>query len=187
MNKIKYNDLVNDELKSGFITNYEFVGFDEDYYIIQSLLKKWEPKSVLEIGTCTGMGSRIIRHILPDAKIRTLDIDVCGHMCPHDVEKIVNDSMTFDYTKIYPIDCWFIDGHHIYENVYHETSEAIKSGAKLIIHHDSDLKDVYKAIIDSFKDRNATHLYDLYQVIEPTKIYSSTGENITRVSYAIKK
>ena len=60
MNKIKYNDLVNNELKLGFITNTEFIGFDEDYYVIQSLLKKWQPKSVFEIGTCTGNGTRII-------------------------------------------------------------------------------------------------------------------------------
>jgi hypothetical protein len=187
MNKIKYNDLVNEELNSVFLTNTEFIGFDEDYYVIQSLLNKWQPKSVFEIGTCTGNGSRIIRHILPSAKITTLDINVCGDLCPNDVEKIVNDSMTFDYSTKYPIDCWFIDGHHIYENAYHETNEAIKSGAKYIIYHDADIKEVYKAIMDSFDDNKASDLYDLYQVIEPTKIYSSSGDNLTRVAYAIKK
>lgn len=182
MIKVKYDDLVKET--SNLIKNNEFIGFDIDYYLIQVLLSKWKPSTVLEIGTCTGNGSRIIRNTLPDSKIYTMDINPnCGKMCPDNVERIISDSMIFNYRDIYPIECWFIDGEHSYKNVFYETKQAIKSKAKYIIYHDADIDDVYNGIINAIESNE----YELYQVINPPYIYSSTNKPITRIAYAIKK
>jgi hypothetical protein len=188
MKEIEYSSIVNDEKISRSLKNTEFKGFDEDYYVIQSLLFDWQPNHIFEIGTNTGNGCRIMNHASPNSKITTLDImPICGNMCPPDVIKICGDSMEYNFEQHYPIDCWFIDGNHVYENAYKETTEAIKSGAKYIIYHDGDIEGVYNGIVDSFKDNNQLDNYDLYQVINPTYNYSSTGKNVTRIVYAIKK
>jgi hypothetical protein len=96
-------------------------------------------------------------------------------------------SLIYNYTEHYPIDCWFIDGEHIYENAFIETERALESGAKYIIYHDADIKEVNQAILDSFEKNEKIDNYDLYQVINPTFVYSSSGENVTRIAYAIKK
>ena len=71
----------------------------------------------------------------------------CGQLCP-------DDELWF---------CWFIDGNHEYENVYKETTEAIKSDSKYIIYHDADLDKIEKGIMDSFKDNNKLKKYDIYK------------------------
>ena len=187
MKKVEYNEIVKEDLIQNAIINTEFIGFKEDYLVIHCLLSEWKPKKIFEIGTCTGAGCMIMHNASPESKIITLDIVKCGPMCPPIVEKIVCDSLIYDYSKHYPIDCWFIDGHHVYENAYKETSEAIKSSAKYIIYHDADIEGVYNGIMDSFKDSNTSDNYDLYQVVNPPHIYSSTGNNVTRIVYAIKK
>lgn len=187
MNKIEFDKIVTKELIGDAILNNEFIGFKEDYSVIHCLLKKWEPKSIFEIGTCTGMGCKVMENASPKSKIITLDINVCGGLCSEKIKKIVGDSMTFNYSDFYPIDCWFIDGNHVYENAYHETTEAIKANSKYIIYHDADIDEVYKGILDAFKDSGYYENYDLFQVINPPFIYSSSKKNTTRVAYAIKK
>jgi hypothetical protein len=186
MIKVDYTKIVKEDLIYGAQINNEFIGFKEDYLVIHCLISEWRPKSIFEIGTCTGMGCLVMKTSSPESKITTLDINQCGHLCPGDTEKIVGNSMTYDFSKHYPIDCWFIDGDHVYDNVYKETKEALKSEPRYIIYHDSDIPDVYDAIIDSFKDHGLNY-YDLYQVVNPPFVYSSSGKQITRVAYAVKK
>lgn len=186
--KQNYNEIVNGDKIANAIVNTEFIGFEHDYYIIHCLLAEWKPNHIFEIGTNTGNGCRIMHNASPNSKITTLDIrEKCGEYCPSIVTKICGDSMTFDFTPYYPIDCWFIDGEHEYPNSYKETKEALKSGAKYIIYHDADLKKVTDGFLDAFKDENELDNYDIYQVINPPFIYSSSRENVTRISYAIKK
>lgn len=188
MRKIEYNDIVTESKISNAKVNKEFIGFEQDYYVIHCLISDWKPSSIFEIGTNTGFGCVVMNNASPESKIKTLDIfPGMGNMCPEGVEKLVGDSMSYNFEGHYPIECWFIDGEHEYPNAYHETKEAIKSGAKYIIYHDADLKKVNDGIMDAFKDTNTTELYDIYQVVNPPFVYSSTGENVTRVAYAIKK
>lgn len=182
MQKIPYSQAVRPEHAHTLLTNTEFPGFDQDYYVIQCLLLEWRPQSVVEIGTSTGNGSRIIRHCLPDARITTVDIVECGHMCPPDVRRIVSDSMTFDFTTLYPVDCWFIDGEHSYRNVLKESGEVVRSGAPYAIFHDADIPEVAAAIEDAFAGTG----YGLFHVVGPGRVYSSTGTDVTRVAYAKK-
>lgn len=188
MKKINYKEIVTSEKMEGAVINDEFIGFPEDYSVIHCLLKEWNPKSIFEIGTNVGNGCRVMRASCPSAKIVSLDIvPGVGHYCPSDILKVVGDSLEYDYTQHYPIECWFIDGEHVYKNAYVETQKALEGGAKYIIYHDADLKGVYDGIMDSFRDNGKLEDYDLYQVINPPSIYSSTGENVTRIAYAIKK
>jgi predicted O-methyltransferase YrrM len=188
MKKIKYSEIVTSSKMEGAVINDEFIGFPEDYSVIHCLLKEWNPRSIFEIGTNVGNGCRVMRNSCPSAKIVSLDIrPEAGKFCPSDIEKVVGDSLVYDYQKHYPIDCWFIDGEHVYHNAFIETKKALESGAKYIIYHDADIPEVYDAILDSFRESGEIENYDIHQVIEPPFVYSSSGKNITRIAYAIKK
>lgn len=188
MERIDYNIIVSAETIADALPNREFIGFEQDYYVIHSLVKSWKPKSIFEIGTNTGFGCQVLKRASPESTIKTLDIlPDMGNLCPDDVEKIVGDSLTYDYTYNYPIDCWFIDGAHDYEHVYCETTEALKSGPNYIIYHDADLKPVADGLLQAFKDSGEYSSYELFFVVNPPFTYSSTGENVTRVAYAVKK
>jgi predicted O-methyltransferase YrrM len=187
MNKIDYNEIVSTEKMRDAFINHEFIGFVEDYSIIHCLLKEWKPNTIFEIGTNVGNGCMVIRAACPTSRIITLDIrEEAGNLCPSDVIKVTGNSLSYDYNKHYPIDCWFIDGEHTYHNVYTETSKALMSSPKYIIYHDVDIEEIYRGIEDSFKDNNMTHEYEIYHVINPPFVYSSSGKNVTRVAYAIK-
>jgi hypothetical protein len=187
MNKIDYNQIVSTEKMKGAYINNEFVGFPEDYSVIHCLLKEWNPSNIFEIGTNIGNGCKVIRASCPTARIITLDIrPSAGSLCPPDVIKINGDSLTYDYEKHYPIDCWFIDGEHTYHNVYTETAKALLSDPKYIIYHDSDIDEIYKGIEDSFRDNDKESKYILNQVINPPFLYSSSGKKVTRIAYATK-
>ena len=187
-----FSDIVNDELSFGAILNEEYVGFREDYLVLHCLLRKYKPTSFLEIGTNMGTGTKIIKNALGvDAKVYSLDLptelahislqhpinegkgDSVGHKCDLPYEQIRADSMNFDYASLGSIDGWFIDGEHDYVHPYHESLQAIKMKAKIIIFHDSDILEVGNAINDAFSKN--TKKYDLYRVTD------------TRIAYAISK
>lgn len=183
---VNYEEFFNSKNAQNRVVNTEFIGFAEDYLVIHCLIKEWNPSVIFEIGTSVGNGSVVIKNASPTSKIYTLDIRNCGENCPPDVVKLVGNSLSWDYSKHYPIDCWFIDGHHVYENVFHETREAIASEAKYILYHDADIPEVFKGITDSI-EKYGDGKYILYRVVAPPFVYSSSGQNITRVAYAIKK
>jgi hypothetical protein len=93
-----------------------------------------------------------------------------GHRCNRPFTQIFGDSTTYNYAKHFPIDAWFIDGAHDYEHVKHESREAVRGGAKLIIYHDTDIPEVLQGVIDGLEGTE----YRIYRVTD------------TRVSYAIK-
>lgn len=80
--------------------------------------------------------------------------------------------MTYDYEQDFPIESWFIDGCHDYQHVYHETVQALKSNPKLIVWHDTDIEDVFQAILDVFSTHDK---YNLYRIID-TRISFATLE-----------
>ena len=192
MKEIPYEEIITPDLISGAIlhTHEPFV---KDYLVLHCLLRKNNSKSVMEIGTHIGEGTQIICNAVPKAKVYSLDLPLVeakktlqhpslkdmgvGQICKLPYTQIYGDSMTYDFVQHYPIlehypfEAWFIDGEHLYENVRHETKEAIHSNAKLIIWHDADMIEVFNAITDSFIYNGD---YELYRV---------TG---TRIAYAIR-
>jgi precorrin-6B methylase 2 len=190
MKQTTFDKIVKGELQNGAILNEEYQGFKEDYLVLHCLLRKYKPKTLLEVGTNMGTGTNIICNAIPDAKVISLDLpyemaDVSlqspvsegkgmntGSYCKFPFTQVWGDSTKYDYSQHYPIDAWYIDGEHNYDNPFHESKEAIKSGSKLIIWHDSDMETVNNAIKDAFKGNKE---YNLFRVID------------TRIAYAVKK
>lgn len=191
MKKINYNQIITLEKSKDAIINTHHDGFEKDYLVLHCLLKDYSSyiKTFLEIGTNRGMGTKIIKNALGNkSQVYTLDLpfelshhspdypvfngkDHMAHLCDLPFTQIRSESTKYDYKKIYPIDGWFIDGKHNYDNPFFESKEAIKSNAKLIVWHDADITDVYNAITDAFKNNND---YSLFRVID------------TRIAYAIR-
>jgi hypothetical protein len=186
-----YNDIVTPELLEGAIENNAHPGFLQDYHVLHCLLRKYQPKRFFEIGCNMGDGTKIIKNALGvDSQVFSLDLptelahvslqhpisegkgDSVGHRCNLPFTLVRGDSMTYDYAQHYPIDGWFCDGEHNYDNPLHESKEMIKSGAGLIVWHDSDIAEVYKGITDAFEGNQD---YELYRVQD------------TRIAYALRK
>lgn len=185
MQKILSSEIIIPDLAKDAIINNDHEGFPLDYTVLHCLLKIYKPKTFLELGSHKGTGTKIIKNALgEDSKVYSMDLppdmgytswnysnDV-GINCDLPFIQLLADSTTFDYSFIYPIDGWFIDAAHTYDNVLHESKEAIKSVAKLIVWHDADINDVYTAIQDAFEGNED---YELYRVID------------SRICYAVKK
>ena len=188
---VKFSDVYERDLCRDAVINAEFEGFPLDYYLVHTLMRRYKPATIFEIGTNMGTGTKILKNACMDAAVFTLDLptelahqslqsplsegkgDKVGRNCNLPFVQLRGDSMTFDYSK-YPCEAYFIDGEHDYYHPYHETKEALKQNPKLIVWHDADIDAVRRAIID------ATNLviekdYDLFFVTD------------TRIAYALKK
>lgn len=182
--KISSSLVLSSELKAGAITRNDWPGFYEDFLVIHALIRKYKPANLFEIGTCLGTGTLIIKNAIGNPTVYSLDLPpnvqkeyhflnerTTGSSCYLPYVQLFGDSLTYNYSQHYPIDSWFIDGQHDYQHVYHESLQAIQSGARLIIWHDTDLPEVLSGLMDAFL---STECYDIYRVED------------TRVTYAVK-
>lgn len=150
------------------------------------MLKKYRPKTVFEVGTNRGTGTKIMKNALGfDSVIFSLDLpfehihhtlkqgtkDLVGTNCNLPYVQLRGDSMTFDFSK-YPCEAAWIDSEHDYDHPYTEAKAMIKNGTKLIIFHDLHVVPVQQAVEDAFKDNED---YEVYRV------------DGTRIAYALKK
>lgn len=142
--------------------------FQDDFLCVHHLLDRFQPRTLFEIGTCTGEGTHIIKHAMPSGTVYSLDLPPgmstydlpkVGAMCKLPYCQLFGDSLAFDYSLYYPIDSWFIDGAHDYQHVFHETQEAVKAGSFLIIWHDADIPEVFQAIQDALEGSEEHRLY----------------------------
>lgn len=190
MKQYTFKDIYAEDYASDAILNEEFTGFKEDYLTLHCLLKSYKPKTLFEIGTNMGTGTKIIKNALgPDSTVYSLDLptdlahislqhpinegkgDSVGHKCDLPFIQLRGDSMEFDYSE-HPCEAYFIDGEHDYSHPNHETKEVLKNNPKLIVWHDSDMETVYNAIVDAFE---GVDNYDLYRVTD------------TRIAFAVRK
>lgn len=175
------------------IRNRAFTGFEEDYLVLHSLLRKYRPKDVFEIGTNIGEGTNIICNAVYkyhfEAKIYSLDLptelahislqhpisegkgDRVGSACTFPYIQLRGDSMTFDFSQ-YPCEGYYCDGEHSGKNVYHETIQMLNQKPKLIAFHDTDIPEVMQGIVDALK------LYEGFQLYRVAD---------TRISYILRK
>lgn len=174
---INFNDLSNTPYSANAILRKD-KAFVEDFLALHTLLRMAQPRSVFEIGTCTGEGTLIIKNALSESIVYSLDlppgessydIKQVGEACYLPYVQLLGDSSTFDYSAHHPIEAWFIDGAHEYFHVLHETKEALKSNPSIIIWHDSDIPEVLTGI----KEGLAGSDFLLYQVTN------------TRIAFAI--
>lgn len=187
-----YSDIVTPELLTGAIENNEYEGFLQDYHVLHCLIRKYKPITFFEIGTNMGTGTNIICNAGKNwlMKVYSLDLptelahvslqhpinegkgDKVGSNCTFGYTQLRGDSMTFIFER-YQCDGYFIDGEHDYDHPRHESHEAIKNNPRIIIWHDADIQDVWRAIEDAIAYNGNN--YDLYRV---------TG---TRIAYALRK
>lgn len=199
MKQLQFKDIYSDKLAHDAILNEEFTGFKEDYLVLHCLLRKYDPKSVFEIGTNMGTGTKIIKNAIGlEYPVFSLDLptelahislqhpinegkgDNVGSKCDLPFAQLRGDSMKFDYSE-FPCEAYFIDGEHDYNHPFHETKKVLEQEPKLIVWHDTDIAEVAKAIQDAFtetineKKEFGNNNYDLYRITD------------TRITYAVRK
>jgi hypothetical protein len=173
--------IITPELREGAIIRDEFPGFKVDFLVLHCLMKKYAPKKIFEVGTCDGDGILVITHATPHSSVITLELppytppynltpERIGHRCNRPYTQVIGDSLTYNYAQHFPLDAWFIDGAHDYEHVKHETEQAVQSQARLIVYHDTDIKEVFEGVIDGLQGTD----YKIFRVAD------------SRITYAIK-
>jgi len=173
--------IITPELSSGAIIRDEFPGFRLDFILLYCLMKKYSPATIFEVGTCDGDGTLVITNACPTSLVISLELPAhtppynltperMGHRCNRAYRQVIGDSLTYNYAQHFPLDGWFIDGAHDYEHVKHETEQAIASQAELIVYHDTDIKEVFEAVIDALQATD----YKIFRVTD------------SRITYAIK-
>lgn len=193
-----YTDIVKEPFTKGAIIRSDFPGFKEDYLAIHSLIRKYRPKRLLEIGTSTGNGTKVICRAMginrlglnPNKKVYSIDVppntdpsiiypdkedghpERAGMYNNYPYTQLFGSSIEFDFSPYYPLDAWFIDGKHDYKYAKGDTEQALKAKPTLIIWHDLQIDEVEKAVADTMKKHSE---YELYRV------------EGTRIGYAVKQ
>ena len=179
-----FEEIVTPELAEGAIINTRHPGFKEDYLVIHSLIRKYKPASLFEIGTNTGFGTKIIKNAMVEGRVISMDLPIDefrkiqkyppmpGLECDLPFTQVYGDSLSFDYSSI-PCEAYFVDGAHDYRHVFYEASEILKLQPRLIIFHDADIPEVMQAIFEAYMEHEWGYL--LYKV------------DFTRIAYIVKR
>ena len=186
----KYKDIVTPELLVGTLDHNPHTGFLEDYRVLSCLLKIHQPNSMFEVGTNVGGGINVMKTALPSLEIFSLDLDYAtmklnskqypigangedrvGSNAKVKYTQLRGDSMKFNYSQ-YPCEAYFVDGEHDYEHPFHEITEALKNTPKIIIAHDCDVPEVWRAFNNALSENKN---YELFRVTD------------TRIAYATRK
>lgn len=179
------SQVIEPRLSKNAITRNEFRGFYDDFLVLHCLIKKFQPQNLFEIGTCEGMGTLIIKNAIGAGTVYSLDLPpnvpkeyhflnerTTGARCTLPYVQLFGDSMTYDYTRQYPIDSWFIDGEHDYTHAFYESTQALYSSPSYCFWHDTDIPEIFQAVLDTFGNSPD---YNVYRVVD------------TRITYAVKK
>ena len=180
VNIARFADIVTPALAAGAIEHPGCpgsTGFREDYLVLHCLLRRANPRRVLEIGTHRGVGTKIIANAVPQAEVFSLDLpDAMAHLsqqhprhdghtlgdqCDRPFRQICEDSRTFPYGVLAPLDAAYIDGEHAFEHVKAETLGVIVAGATLIVWHDCDMPPVLAGVVAALpEDFDFTRVVD---------------------------
>jgi len=198
MIKVGYNEIVKLPYSEDAVERCDFPGFKEDYLVLHSLIKKYHPRRFMEIGTSTGLGTKVICKAMGLARFRrtpgkiVFSLDVppgtdpkilyplgedghprrAGHKCKFPYTQIFGNSYHFDFKPYYPVEGWFIDGKHNYKFVKNDTKLALLSKPKIIVWHDMQIDSVARAVREVLKKARG---YNLFRVVG------------TRMAFALKK
>jgi Glycosyl transferase family 2 len=175
---IGHQTLTTAALAEGAILNEEFAGFREDYLVLHCLCRALAPRVFFEVGTNHGTGTNIVAHALgPAARVLSLELPdatsdagpLTGSACQRPFTQLHGDSRHHDFSAHHPIEGWFIDGGHFFENVLIESRAALASRPRLVVWHDADISEVWRALAAVFEPSD----YRLFRV---------TG---TRIAFAV--
>jgi hypothetical protein len=199
MKKVSFDSIVRDPYLDNIIVRNDFPGFMQDYLVISSLIRRFDPVSLVEIGTSSGSGTRVIARAMGlkqgvlgmvknrHKKLYSIDVppgtdpsiiypgkedghpEQAGALCDFPYYQLFGDSTTYDFSALYPIEAWFIDGKHNYKYARLDTLQALKSEPKLIMWHDADIPEVSKAINAVMNKQSA---YNTYRVSDSRLAYA---------------
>jgi hypothetical protein len=102
-------------------------------------------REVLSIDVPPGTNSK---QIYPDESPEDSHPARAGARCRFSYVQLYGDSTTYDYSRHYPLDGWFIDGKHNYEYASKDTLQVLKSDPHLIVWHDMQIDGVSEAVGD---------------------------------------
>ena len=191
------------EQKFGWYKDYKPLhGESSVYWILASLIKKYNPDFILEFGTSQGAGTIVLAHYSNSfCKIFTIDITkemglslnspqaeetqmlpVVGCLIDqfnlrHKVIQLICDSKQLEWGMLPSCDIAFIDGNHTYDYVKYDTELAFSS-SDIIVWHDYQLPDVKKAV-DEFiqEEKKDCYLIDVPSIDDTkTVIYVSYND-----------
>lgn len=197
MQKINFNQIVRSPYSNNAYIRDDFPGFKKDYLVLHSLIRKYNPKYFMEIGTSSGKGTKVICKAMGikrlwlnlGKKVYSLDVphgtdpkilypkgedghpQKAGCFCNYPYKQIFGNSYGFDFSSYYPIDGWFVDGKHNYKYVKNDTKSALNSNPILIVWHDMQISGVSRAV---------------KEIIKKNKKYNLFLVSGTRIAFAIK-
>lgn len=197
MLEINYSNIVKPPYSDSAIVRDDFPGSKEDYLVLHSLIRKYNPRYFMEIGTSSGRGTKVICNAMGirkfwfnlGKKVYSLDVPPgtdpkimypegedghplrAGCDCDLPYKQIFGNSYSFDFSPYYPIEGWFIDGKHNYKYVKNDTKLALKSNPILIVWHDMQISGVSRAV---------------KEVMKKNKKYNLLLVSGTRMAFAIK-
>lgn len=199
MRDISFDEIVKSPYSDKAFVRNDFPGFREDYLALHSLIRKYQTATFMEIGTSTGLGTKVIctamgigRFQIFKTNKRVYSVDVSpgtdpkiiypegedghpsrpGKYCNLPYTQILGNSLNFDFSQYYPIDGWFIDGKHNYEYAKNDTKLALKSNPTLIVWHDMQIQGVADAVLEVMKQQNN---YDLFKVLDTRIAFAVSG------------
>lgn len=166
-----------------------FPGFREDYLVLHSLIRRYTPQTFIEIGTSTGMGTKIICNAMEGRPVFSIDVPpgtdprikypgpypedghpkIAGAECSLPYKQLFGFSEQFNYVPFYPLYGWFVDGKHDYSHCCADTKNALMAKPRLIVWHDMQIQGVEKAVVETMA--TATD-YRLYRVPETRMAYA---------------
>lgn len=189
------SEVITDELSEGAVLNKKMPGFQEDYLVVHCLIRKYRPKKFLEIGTNVGSGTNVICNAGEPWGMGVFSLDLppemagkskqypggeeVGSKCERPYTQLLGDSLLFDYSGY---DAVYIDGEHDYGHVLHESRECIKNKVRLVIYHDADIKEVGRAIEESYEGDGR---YSLYGVEGTRMVYALRVEVPNKIAVVI--
>ena len=198
MNNISFDEIVTLPYIEGAIIREDFPGFKEDYLVLHCLIKKYTPQTFFEIGTSTGLGTKVICNAMglqqndsgTGRKVFSIDVppgtdpkitypegedghpDTAGVFCDLPYVQVFGNTCNFDFSPYYPIEGWFIDGKHDYQHVKNDTEQALKSNPLIIVWHDMQIQGVSDAVMTVMEHDDR---YSLFQAAD------------TRMAFTVKK
>ena len=137
-----------------FKPTYTFPTQKKDWEVLVYLIKKYDVKSVFEIGTWKGDTSLLLWLYPAIERLKTIDIDttVSYHHPKHPLEEskgdmIKNtnvemefvDSMKYEVKEGEQYDMVFIDGNHDLQHITSDTLLALKFKPKIVVWHDYEV------------------------------------------------
>lgn len=147
-----------------------------DYYAVQTILRRLDPRTIFEVGTYVGNGVNTLKTACPNAQVYSLDLPpelgsrgieypgaaLIGRDAKFSYTQLFGDSCLFDFSD-YPAEVYWVDGGHFYTNTFFETKAILPLQPKAVLYHDMNEGECMVGVLDGMF-RSGARNYDLVRV-----------------------